>query len=102
MKVTNIKVKTASIPSRTAACQFLEREGYDMEWVPEQTLFYIHDVQKNQLHGIYSAEVTNFTLGVDPSAFMTALRKTLGTVGSQLHGAIEAKAKPKAKAEATA
>jgi hypothetical protein len=75
MKVRNIKVKTPSIPSRTAACQFIDTHGYDMEWVPEQQLFYVHDVQKNNLHVIHMDEVTNFALDVaEPHEFMAKLR----------------------------
>lgn len=70
-------MKTPSIPSRTAACQFIDQHGYDMEWVPELELFYVHDTQKEKLHVIHMDEVTNFTLAVaDPGAFMASLRRT--------------------------
>lgn len=74
MRVNNIKVKTASIPSRTAACQFVDKHGYDMEWVPEQGLFYVHDTEKDRLHVIDRDEVTNFSLDTEPAAFMVQLR----------------------------
>lgn len=75
MKVANIKVKTPSIPSRTAANQFIDQHGYDMEWQPALGLFYVHDVQKDKLHVIAMSEVTNFTLAIDePATFMKKLR----------------------------
>lgn len=78
MRVTNIKVKTPSIPSRTAANQFIDEHGYDMEWQPALGIFYVHDVQKNKLHCIAMSEVTNFTLATEsPGDFMARLRSKL-------------------------
>lgn len=75
MKISNLKVKTPSIPSRTAANQFIDQHGYDMEWVPQLGLFYLHDEQKDKLHCIAISEVTNFTIATaTPADFMKALR----------------------------
>lgn len=75
MKISNLKVKTPAIPSRTAANQFIDQHGYDMEWVPQQGLFYVHDQEKDKLHVIAISEVTNFAIATSsPSDFMKALR----------------------------
>lgn len=100
MKVKMIKVKTPSIPSRTAASQFIDKHGYDMEWLPLQGLFYIHDVEKNVgVHVVHLDEVTNFQLQLDdPAAFMRELRASpladmfACSVTSQ--GDVKVKAKP--------
>lgn len=78
MKISNIKVKTPSIPSRTAANQFIDEHGYDMEFWLANKLFFIHDTQKNKLHGITIGEVTNFTVDTaEPAAFMAKIRAKL-------------------------
>lgn len=103
MRVKNLKVKTPSIPSRTAANQFIDVHGYDMEWAPELAIFFVHDTQKANLHGIHMDEVTNFSLDVEPVDFMKTLRAQLGEIGIQLHGAIAAKtAKSRKKGEPVA
>lgn len=81
MKISNLKVKTPSIPSRTAANQFIDQHGYDIEWVPQQGLFYVHDQEKDKLHVIAISEVTNFAIATSsPAEFMKALRaKTSAT-----------------------
>jgi hypothetical protein len=104
MKVSMIKVKTPSIPSRTAAAQFIDVHGYDIEWVPLQQLFYIHDLEKNHLHAVHMAEVTNFKLDVaDPAAFLKELRSgplsDLFAASITSQGDVRIKAKPSKKAE---
>ena len=81
MKVSNLKVKTPSIPSRTAANQFIDQHGYDIEWQPSLGLFYIHDLPKDKLHVVNMSEVTNFALAVEsPTEFMKQLREALPEV----------------------
>lgn len=78
MRVSNLKVKTPSIPSRTAANQFIDQHGYDMEWQPALGLFYIHDIPKDKLHVVNMSEVTNFALAVEsPADFMSQLREAM-------------------------
>ncbi len=90
MKISNLKVKTPSIPSRTAANQFIDQHGYDIEWVPQQGLFYVHDQEKDKLHVIAISEVTNFAIATSsPSDFMKALRAKAVAVTT------EAPSKPK-------
>lgn len=107
MKVRMIKVKTPSIPSRTAAAQFIDKHGYDMEWVPVQGLYYIHDTEKNVgVHTVSASEVTNAQLDVeDPAAFMRALRSSpladLFACAVTSQGDFRVKA-PKKKSEAEA
>lgn len=115
MKVANVKVRTPSIPSRTAANQFIDQHGYDMEWVEEWDRYIVVDVEKNKLHFISGLEVTNHTAADIPDAvawladFRTkraALRdasfitKLLKVVKSHLLSIIGADTAPKTKKKA--
>jgi len=81
MRVSNLKVRTPSIPSRTAANQFIDQHGYDIEWQPSLGLFYIHDIPKDKLHVVHMDEVMNFALAVEsPADFMKQLREALPPV----------------------
>ncbi len=62
-------------------------------------LFWLADLHKDQMHGIFAGEVTNFGVDMKPKAFMAELRRTLGDVGDQLHKAVAIRVREEAVAE---
>lgn len=78
MDITNLKVKTPSIPSRTAANQFIDQHGYDMLYDKYERMYYVHDVEKDKLHGIPATEHTNSSVKAkSPAEFMAQKRHEL-------------------------
>lgn len=78
MDITNIKVKTPSIPSRSAANQFIDQHGYDMLFDAYEGIYYVHDVEKDKLHRIPTAEITNCSMSSKSATeFMASKRHEL-------------------------
>ena len=77
MKIDNLKITNNNLSVRMAPAQFIAKFGYDIEWVPQQKLFYVHDTERDQMFVIPAGETQNWVPKCKPALFMEALRQRM-------------------------